>query len=108
MAALDTLKKFVMTQSDEKTQEFNSTDLTLPLGHEELVIRRRYQFVSILNDFLLGLAFLVGSIFFLFDPLQTAGVWLFIIGSFLFVMRPAIRVTHYLHLGRRPTGQWDY
>jgi YrhK-like protein len=26
--------------------------------------------------------FFVGSIFFLFEPLKTAGVWLFIIGSF--------------------------
>ena len=38
--------------------------VTFQLGHEELVIRQRYETLSIANDFLMALWFLVGSILF--------------------------------------------
>lgn len=72
------------------------------------MIRHRYQALSILSDFLLGILSLVGSVLFLFDPLYTAAVWLFITPSALLVARPMIRLAHYLHLNRRPTGEWDF
>lgn len=97
-----------MTRSSEQQKRHNPKDLILRLGGDELIIRQRYQVLSILNDFLLGVLFLVGSIFFLFDPLYTAAVWLFIIASTAFVARPVIRVVHYFHLGRRPDSNWDY
>ncbi|MFC3282130.1 YrhK family protein [Litchfieldella rifensis] len=39
--------------------------LTLHVGREELIIRRRYETLSIINDFLIAIWFLVGSILFL-------------------------------------------
>lgn len=55
-------------------------DVTLTVGHEELRIRGIYEVVSITNDFLAGLLFVVGSI--------------------MFLARPAIRLTRRVHLGR--------
>ncbi|GED23647.1 YrhK family protein [Halomonas almeriensis] len=80
--------------------------LTIQLGHEELVIRRRYETLSIANDFLVAIWFLVGSILFLFPRHETLAIWLFIIGSVQFLLRPSIRLASHLHLQRIPDSQW--
>lgn len=81
--------------------------LTLRLGDEELVIRRRYEALSIANDFLIALWFLVGSVLFLYPSLEKTAVWMFIIGSFQFLIRPTIRLISHIHLQRVPASQWD-
>ncbi|MCW4153736.1 YrhK family protein [Halomonas sp. 18H] len=81
--------------------------LTLRLGNEELVIRRRYETLSIANDFLVAIWFLVGSILFLFPRHETLAIWLFIIGSVQFLLRPSIRLASHLHLKRIPDSQWQ-
>lgn len=81
--------------------------LTIRLGHEELVIRRRYETLSILNDVLIGVWFTVGSVAFLYPGWREAGTWLFILGSAQLLVRPAIRLAHRIHLRRVPTGPWD-
>lgn len=78
--------------------------LILHFGHEELVVRRRYEVASIINDFLIALWFVVGSVFFLFDSLATAGTVLFLLGSLQFAARPAIRLRRRLHLRRISAG----
>lgn len=75
-------------------------DLVLHLGHEELVIRRRYETLSIVNDFLIALAFTVGSVFFFSESTMTAGTWLFLLGSVLLMVRPTIRLIRRTHLIR--------
>lgn len=81
--------------------------LTLRLGHEELVIRRRYEMMSIVNDFCIAIWFLAGSILFLFPSQETWAVWMFIIGSFQFLVRPSIRLISHLHLQRLPDSEWQ-
>jgi hypothetical protein len=81
--------------------------LTLRLGGEELVIRRRYEVLSIINDFLIAIWFLVGSILFLFPEHENAAIWLFIIGSFQFLVRPTIRLIGHLHVQRIPASHWE-
>lgn len=81
--------------------------LTLRIGHEELVIRRRYELLSIVNDFLIAIWFLVGSILFLFPEYETAAIWLFIIGSFQFLIRPTIRLASHIHVKRVPSSHWE-
>ncbi|WP_328189755.1 YrhK family protein [Marinobacter sp. OP 3.4] len=81
--------------------------LTLRIGHEELVIRRRYELLSITNDFLIAIWFLVGSILFLFPEYETVAIWLFIIGSFQFLIRPTIRLASHIHVQRVPPSHWD-
>ncbi|WP_226597919.1 YrhK family protein [Marinobacter nauticus] len=81
--------------------------LTLKLGHEELIIRRRYEMISIINDFFIAIWFLAGSILFLFPKHETAAIWLFIIGSFQFLVRPTIRLISHIHIRRIPASNWE-
>lgn len=74
--------------------------LVLHVGHEEIVIRQRYEVASILNDFLIAMWFAVGSVFFLFHNLVLPGTWLFVIGSVQLAIRPTIRLTRRIHLRR--------
>lgn len=74
------------------------------LGHEELIIRRRYELISIGNDFFIPIWFLAGSILFLFPEDEKAAIWLFIIGSLQFLIRPTIRLISHIHIQRIPAS----
>jgi hypothetical protein len=69
------------------------TALKIDFGHQELVIRRRYEALSIGNDALIALWFLVGSILFFWEDTATAATWCFLLGSIEFLVRPAIRLS---------------
>ncbi|WP_084130434.1 YrhK family protein [Demequina sp. NBRC 110055] len=75
-------------------------DLTFTVGHEEIDIRHRWETASIVNDVLVGLWFLAGSIMFLFENLMTVGTWFFIIGSAELLARPLIKLGRNIHVGR--------
>lgn len=81
--------------------------LTMKLAHEELIIRRRYELISIVNDFFIAIWFLAGSILFLFPKHEEAAIWLFIIGSFQFLIRPTIRLISHIHIQRIPASNWE-
>ena len=81
--------------------------LTLRIGQERLVIQRRYEVISIANDFVIALWFLVGSILFLFPQFEQAASWLIILGSFQFLIRPSIRLVRHIHLRKEPRDGWD-
>jgi hypothetical protein len=74
--------------------------IVIHIGREEITLRRRYEIVSIANDILIGLWFLVGSFLFFHDSTVTAGTWLFVIGSIEMLIRPAIRLARHIHIGR--------
>lgn len=95
-------------QNNESAQTEGPTPLELKFGHDEIVIRRRYQALSIANDFLIAVWFLIGSIFFLFASMQTPAIWLFIVASAQFLARPAIRLARSIHLKRIPESEWEY
>ncbi|RJS93738.1 YrhK family protein [Salinisphaera sp. Q1T1-3] len=69
-------------------------------GREELVIRQRYEIVSIANDVLIGVWFLIGTVFFFYDSLVYWGTWLFLVGSIEMLIRPTIRLVRRVHLQR--------
>lgn len=81
--------------------------LTFTFGHEQLVIRRRYELVSILNDFFIAIWFLLGSVLFLYPSLEKVAIWLFIIGSVQFLIRPTIRLLAHFHIQRVPESHWQ-
>lgn len=81
--------------------------LTVTVGNEQLVIRRRYEVLSILNDFFIAIWFLVGSVFFLYPSLERAAIWLFVIGSFQFLVRPTLRLLAHFHVRRLPESHWE-
>ncbi|OQO89586.1 YrhK family protein [Saccharomonospora piscinae] len=74
--------------------------LVLTLGREELVVRHRYEVLSIGNDLLIALWFLAGSVLFFWESTATAGTWLFVLGSLQLAGRPAIRLRRRVHLRR--------
>ncbi|WP_428836068.1 YrhK family protein [Streptomyces albus] len=74
--------------------------LTLHIGHEELVVRRRYEAASVVNDALIAAWFLVGSVMFLSPDWTRTGTWFFILGSIELMIRPVIRLSRQLHLTR--------
>lgn len=81
--------------------------LTIRLGDEELIIRRRYEMLSIINDFFIAIWFLTGSILFLYPEYETQAVWLFIVGSAQFLIRPTIRLISHIHIQRIPASNWE-
>jgi len=72
----------------------------LCLGREELVLRKRYEILSIVNDILVAVWFVIGSILFFSDSTAIAGTWLFLLGSVELLVRPLIRLTRRVHIGR--------
>lgn len=90
-----------------KKQDPTENPLTITFGHEQLIIKRRYEILSILNDFMIAIWFLVGSILFLYPSLETPAVWLFIIGSFQFLIRPTLRLLAHFHMQRVPESHWE-
>ncbi|GAB2941143.1 YrhK family protein [Hafnia psychrotolerans] len=65
---------------------------------EHIVIQHRYEALGALNDVLIALWFLIGSIFFLYDLLMIDGTWLFIAGSAQLMMKPAIKLAGLIHI----------
>jgi hypothetical protein len=61
-------------------------------------IHEIYEWAHILNDLFSSLFFSIGSIFFLYRDLQTAGTLLFIAGSLQMLIGPALRTANKLHV----------
>jgi hypothetical protein len=93
-----------MSASASSSEPENTGTLVLHLGREELLIRQRYETLSIANDLLIGLWFLVGSVLFLSGKTTEIGTWLFILGSLEMLVRPAIRFVRRVHLTRMHPG----
>lgn len=74
--------------------------LTLRIGDEEIVIRKRYEAASIANDILISLWFIVGSVMFFSEAWTVPGTWCFLIGSVELLIRPVIRLSRHVHLQR--------
>ena len=78
--------------------------LHVSIGHDEIVIRRKYEVASILNDIMVAAWFVVGSILFFSESTTTAGTWLFLLGSIQLMVRPLIRLARRVHLQRSGGG----
>ncbi|GAA0593078.1 hypothetical protein GCM10009001_06480 [Virgibacillus siamensis] len=87
----------------EDEQQF----LDIHVGTFELSFSKKYRYIALINDLTLGLEFLIGSAFFLFEPLKTAGIILFIIGSAQLLARPVIKIIHAIHFSRVKKSQQE-
>lgn len=83
----------------KKSQPQAEQPLILVVGNDEITITKRYKVLSIINDFLVALWFLVGSIFFLYSSSEILGVYLFILGSAQLLIRSIIGLTSFIHIG---------
>ena len=82
-----------------------NTDIDVPVGRDELVIRNRYETLSIVNDVLIGVLFVVGSVLFLWESTSIVATWFFIAGSVQFLVRPGIRLARRVHRKRFGAGR---
>src|SRR5699024_12380589 len=73
--------------------------LVLRIGHDELVIRKRYEVASILNDLMIAIWVIVGSFLFFSEAATYSGAWLCVVGSGQLAIRPLSRCRR--HLTRR-------
>lgn len=73
-------------------------DLDLELGNKELVLHNRYETLSIVNDVLIALWFIIGSILFFSESTTTIGTWFFLAGSVELLIRPVIRLSRNVHI----------
>jgi len=78
--------------------------LTVRIGHDEIVIRHKYEVASIVNDIMVAAWFVVGSVLFFSESTTTAGTWLFLLGSIQLMVRPVIRLARRVHLRRFGDG----
>lgn len=81
--------------------------MVVRVGREEMIIRQRYEALSVTNDFLIAMWFIIGSVLFFSPATSTAGVWFFLLGSIELAIRPVIRLTRQLHLRRLPARARD-
>ncbi|MFG6665812.1 YrhK family protein [Halomonas sp. HNIBRBA4712] len=89
-------------------QRNDSGDWLFTLGHRELVVHQRYEVLSIVNDILIGIWFVIGSACFFYEgSVQTVGVWLFLVGSVQLLIRPMIRLHRFIHFKRLPDTNQD-
>ncbi|GAA3738311.1 YrhK family protein [Salinactinospora qingdaonensis] len=72
----------------------------LRIGREELILRQRYEVLSIGNDIFIAVWFIAGSILFFFPELTEWGTLFFLLGSIELLIRPVIRLSRRLHLRR--------
>ncbi|MFQ6386375.1 YrhK family protein [Priestia aryabhattai] len=68
------------------------------IGKYEFFFKKSYKVIYTINDFLIGIWFLIGSILFFYDSLKNIGVWLFVLGSVQLLIRPTIKLVHDFHL----------
>ncbi|MGB3828137.1 MAG: YrhK family protein [Ornithinimicrobium sp.] len=76
------------------------SDLDVHIGSEELIIRDRFEALSILNDVLIAVFFIAGSLLFFSESTAYAGTWLFLLGSIELLIRPVIRLSRRVRLQR--------
>lgn len=76
------------------------SDFEFRIGHEEIVLRARYEVLSIVNDIMVAVWFIVGSILFFSESTTIIGTWLFLLGSVQLLIRPVIRLVRRVHIGK--------
>jgi hypothetical protein len=89
---------------DDGPEEGGGGAVTLTLGDREIVLRQRYEILSIANEILIALAFTIGSVAFYWESLFNLGVTLFVVGSIMLGVRPAIRLSRRVMLRRVTQG----
>nr|WP_074221602.1 YrhK family protein [Rhodovulum sp. ES.010] len=59
-----------------------------------------YELAYTLADFAAATCFIVGSVLFFWDWLETPAIWFFVLGSVMFFVKPSIRLAREIRLWR--------
>src|SRR5699024_8346116 len=82
----------------ESTSDREHPSALIPLGPEVLVIRNRYESLSMANALTLGVWLTIGSVLSSSEATTTAATALFLLGSVQMLIRPVIRLSRRSHL----------
>ncbi|WP_158233746.1 YrhK family protein [Sporosarcina sp. P3] len=72
----------------------NHQEYEVKLGKHIIFFNKNYRYIFIINELVLGVIFIVGSVFFFFESLKTAGIILFVVGSAQLFIRPILKILH--------------
>ncbi len=86
-------------------EQSDNHGLEVALAGHELVLHNRYEVLSIVNDALIAVWFIIGSILFFHEDTATAGTWLFLVGSVELLIRPVIRLSRNIHIKKVTTAR---
>ena len=102
----DTSNQAEGTESEQQDPDagHEGEAITISLGNEEIVLRQRYELLSILNEIGIFVFFTVGSVAFYWHELFNLGVTLFVIGSVQLGIRPLIRLSRRVQLRKLTKG----
>ncbi|MCT2344634.1 YrhK family protein [Niallia taxi] len=75
-------------------------NLHISFGSLAIILKDKYQLVYTINDILIGLLFLLGTIFNMLLEWKVLGAVMYICGSVLLLIRPAIRICRLLGVRR--------
>lgn len=64
-----------------------------------------YEIARTSVDFAAAICFVIGSVLFFWPSVETQAIWLFVIGSIFFLVKPALKLSREIHLWR--LGQID-
>lgn len=76
----------------------NQKNVEVQIGKHIIFFNKHYKYIFIINELVLGIEFVVGSAFFFFESLKTAGIILFIVGSAQMFLRPVLKIFHAISL----------
>ncbi|MDV2683688.1 YrhK family protein [Alkalihalophilus lindianensis] len=68
--------------------------LDVKMGRMRIYFDKRYRVISTINDLLIGILFVVGSILNFFDEAEMIGLISYLAGSTFLVARPILRLMH--------------
>ena len=72
------------------------------MSHTRREIFDRYEKAYTLADAGAALFFVTGSVLFFSEQTQTAGTWMFLLGSLLFLVRPGVTMLREYHIAHLP------
>jgi|SRR5699024_1810706 len=84
----------------KKMKQESIPQIDFNIGNHEVIIQHRYEIFYTLNDILIAIFFIIGSILFFWEVTETIGTWLFLIGSIGLLLRPFIRIKRNTYLRR--------
>jgi hypothetical protein len=80
-------------------------ELDLPMSKYAIFFNKNYQVISLANEILIGLLFIIGSICFFFKDTMMAGTILFLIGSVLLLIKPVLKMLRAISFGKQTSNK---
>lgn len=94
---------------NNKTTEDNRRDdyVNSRMKQHNRFYKNIYNVLYTINEFIIALLFLIGSVLFYFKALETWAITLFVIASFQFIIKPSIRLVHEIKARKHYGEEYD-